>query len=139
MQKPEKKYQPLRGKIIHGDALGRTLGFPTANLQTTDLLPDNGVYIAKLEWNTKLYQGILNIGFRPTVQGCEQRVEMHLFNFNGSLYGESVTVTPLLFLRKERKFETLEALRAQIAQDQAAARDYLQGICTIQDNPCTNS
>lgn len=139
VQKPEKKYQPLRGKIIHGDALGRTLGFPTANLQTTDLLPDNGVYIAKLEWNTKLYQGILNIGFRPTVQGCEQRVEMHLFNFNGSLYGESVTVTPLLFLRKERKFETLEALRAQIAQDQAAARDYLQGICTIQDNPCTNS
>ena len=75
VQKPEKKYQPLRGKIIHGDALGRTLGFPTANLQTTDLLPDNGVYIAQLEWNTKLYQGILNIGFRPTVQGCEQRVE----------------------------------------------------------------
>lgn len=139
VQKPEKKYQPLRGKIIHGDALGRTLGFPTANLHTTDLLPDNGVYIAQLEWNTKLYQGILNIGFRPTVQGCEQRVEIHLFNFNGSLYGENVTVTPLLFLRKERKFETLEALRAQIAQDQAAARDYLQGIRTTQDNPCANS
>ena len=118
----------LHGIVAHGDALGRTIGFPTANLETPDPLPPHGTYVAEMEWQSHVYFGVLNIGLRPTVHGKELRVEIHLLDFKGTLYGEKVTITPLLFLREERKFDSVEALKQQITADVAIARDYLNHI-----------
>lgn len=124
MKKAECDYNKITGIIIHGDAFGQTIGFPTANVKTNDPLPENGVYIATMEWNSKQYNGILNIGTRPTIHGKDLRIEIHLLDFNKNLYGETVSIKPLLFLRKEKKFEKTEELQQQINADKAIAIKY---------------
>jgi riboflavin kinase/FMN adenylyltransferase len=116
----------LAAKIIEGDKLGHQLGFPTANLDTTGfVLPPNGVYAAHGTVRGRTYRAVLNIGHRPTVnQSTPQlRVEVHLLDFSGELYGEEMEVTFAAKLRDEKKFASLEELKAQIARDIAAARE----------------
>lgn len=111
--------------VIRGDQLGRQLGFPTANLDVTDLaLPPDGVYAVHARTRNSMYRGVLNIGHRPTVQSLEhrKRFEAHLLDFNGDLYGEEMEVTYVEKLRDERRFPSLEALKEQIACDIAAAQ-----------------
>jgi len=111
--------------VIRGDQLGHKLGFPTANLDTTGLLlPTNGVYAAHAAVGGKTYRAVLNIGFRPTVQNPtpQPRVEVHLLDFSGEIYGEEIEITFAAKLRDEQKFASLDELKAQIAHDIAEAR-----------------
>jgi len=113
------------GLVMAGDKIGRQLGFPTANLEITGLmLPPNGVYAASTKVNSRLYRVALNIGLRPTVAADEPqlRVEAHLLDFSGDLYGQELEVEISAKLRPEQRFASPAALREQIAQDVAAVR-----------------
>jgi len=115
----------IAGKVVHGDQLGHKLGFPTANLDTTGmLLPPNGVYAAQARIGEKPFRSVLNIGLRPTIQNPtpSPRIEVHLLDFTGDLYGQEMEITFADKLRDEKKFPSVEALREQIQQDVAAAR-----------------
>lgn len=114
------------GKVAHGDARGRQLGFPTANLRLhRTVLPLHGVYAVRVSGAGELpLQGVANIGARPTVGGTEPRLEVHLFDFSGDLYGRRLRVEPLCKLRGEQKFASLEALKNQIAEDARQAREW---------------
>jgi riboflavin kinase/FMN adenylyltransferase len=125
----------LVGQVVQGQQLGRTLGFPTANLQLPPdkFLPQYGVYAVLVtgfafgEQTTIAPQlGVMNIGCRPTVAGDNPTVEVHLLDWHGDLYGQSLTVSLEGFLRPEQKFASLEQLKAQIQRDCTHARTYLQ-------------
>ena len=121
----------LAGPVIPGDRLGRQLGFPTANLDTTGLvLPPHGVYAVQAKLEHDVFQGVLNIGCRPTLGHPlpQLRVEAHLLDFEGDLYGKELEVTPVKKLRDEKKFPSLEALREQIALDSAEARRVFESL-----------
>jgi riboflavin kinase/FMN adenylyltransferase len=110
----------LAGTVVRGDGLGRRLGFPTANLDVTGLaLPPQGVYAVHAETGGKTYRAVLNIGHRPTVQkpNPQLRVEAHLIDFAGNLYGQELEVAFVEKLRAEKKFGSLAELRRQIGQD----------------------
>ncbi len=113
------------GVVVPGDRIGHTLGFPTANLELPNrVLPTNGVYAASARVDGKLFRAALNIGVRPTVAAAQPvlRVEAHLLDFNGDLYGRELDVEVGLKLRDERKFSSPAELREQIARDVAAIR-----------------
>jgi riboflavin kinase/FMN adenylyltransferase len=115
----------LAGLVVRGDQLGGKLGFPTANLDVSGLvLPPSGVYAAHLRAKGESFRGVLNIGYRPTVQSTapQLRVEVHLLDFKGDLYEQELEVTLVKKLREEQMFPSLEALREQIARDVARAR-----------------
>lgn len=108
------------GQVVRGDGLGHQLGFPTANLDTTGLaLPPTGVYAVHAETSGRSWRAVLNLGFRPTVQSPKPqfRVEAHLIDFQGELYGKELEVVFVERLRDERRFPCLAALREQIARD----------------------
>lgn len=112
------------GEIVRGDRLGRKLGFPTCNLDVVGLvLPPPGVYAVRAIARGKTHRAVLNIGIRPTLKAAEPqlRVEAHLLDFKGDLYGEEMEVTFVEKLRGERRFPSLDALRRQIAHDIAKA------------------
>lgn len=116
----------LAGLVIRGDQLGHKLGFPTANLDTAGmLLPPNGVYVAHARLGSQTHRAVLNIGIRPTIQNPTPapRVEVHLLNFTGDLYGQEMEITFATKLRDEQKFSSVDVLRAQIQRDVAAARE----------------
>ncbi len=118
----------IRGEVSHGDKRGRTIGFPTANVPLgRHLEPTRGVYAvtARLADGSTV-PGVANIGRRPTVdEGLESRVEAHLFDWEGDIYGQEIAVALHFFLRAERKFASFDELRAQIATDAAQARAVL--------------
>jgi riboflavin kinase / FMN adenylyltransferase len=112
----------LRGTVIEGNKLGRTLGYPTANIQPDEikkLLPRNGVYAVVVKVNNQVYQGMLNVGIRPTIALPihERTVEVNLFNFNDDIYDKPIEVAFIDWLRCEKKFDTLHALKDQITID----------------------
>ena len=115
----------LSGKVIAGEKIGRTIGFPTANLKISEdykLLPCDGVFFIKTQHNNSSFYGMMNVGFRPTLEGEERSFEVHLFDFNQDLYGEILQVDLLELIRKEKKFASLEELKAQLQEDQAKCR-----------------
>jgi riboflavin kinase/FMN adenylyltransferase len=115
----------LAGEVVRGDQLGHKLGFRTANLDTTGLLlPPNGVYAAHAKVAGKNYRAVLNIGIRPTVDQPtpQPRVEVHLLNSSDELYGQELEVTFAAKLRDEKKFASLDELKAQIARDISEAK-----------------
>ncbi len=120
----------LPGTVVAGDQRGRTIGFPTANLQTgNELLPPNGVYATLAIVDEVAHPAITNVGVRPTVSDAGGRVvETHLLDFSGDLYGRGLRLAFLQRLRDERRFEGLEALRAQITTDVAEARELFRRI-----------
>jgi riboflavin kinase / FMN adenylyltransferase len=118
----------ISGRVVEGDRLGRKLGFPTANLDAINLiLPPNGVYSGSTKWKGQFYRAALNIGLRPTVTtGRPQlRVEAHLLDFNGELYGKELEVEIGEKLRDERKFASSVELREQIAADIKSVRERI--------------
>jgi riboflavin kinase / FMN adenylyltransferase len=116
----------IRGEVMHGDARGRTIGFPTANIPLgRHLEPDRGVYAVTTSLGGTLVKGVANIGLRPTVGGTESRLEAHFFDFAADLYGQDVTIALHHFIREERKFDDFAALREQIAADARQARVLL--------------
>ncbi|MCQ8242378.1 bifunctional riboflavin kinase/FAD synthetase [Rhizosaccharibacter radicis] len=123
----------LRGPVRHGDARGRLLGFPTANIPLgRHLEPARGVYAVRVRLpNGDLRGGVANIGLRPTVnQTKESRLEVHLFDFDGDLYERELSVSLLVLLRDEKRFDGLDALKTQIALDAAQARAVLDAGTT---------
>ena len=113
------------GTVIEGRRLGRTLGFPTANVRPeSEQLPPNGVYAVRVLVDGKSHAGIANVGVRPTVsnEGVQRLVEVHLFDFSGDLYDCDIEVFFGRFVRPEQKFPDLDALRAQITSDVASVR-----------------
>jgi len=116
----------IAGKVIEGDRLGRTLGAPTANIDTAGLvLPPNGVHAVHADVKGRSFRAVANIGIRPTLNNPAppRRLEVHLLDFNGDLYGSEMEITFAEKLRDERRFESLDALKKQIAADIGAALD----------------
>lgn len=115
----------LTGTVVKGQQLGRTLGFPTANLQlpADKFLPRWGVYSVWVEgWSFQSQPGVMNVGCRPTVAGDRPTVEVYLLDWSGDLYGQTLTVHLAHFLRPEAKFDSLDALKSQIQKDCEMAR-----------------
>lgn len=116
----------LTGVVQPGDARGRTIGFPTANLgDVKEMLPAYGVYAVRVRHGGASHGGVMNVGVRPTVDGISLRIEAHLFDFDADLYGETLQVDLVTRLRGEQKFAGIDELRAQIAKDAEAARKAL--------------
>ena len=118
----------LAATVVAGDQVGHQLGFPTANLETTGfVLPPNGVYAAHATVRGQTHRAVVNLGHRPTLQQPtpQLRVEVHLLDFSGQIYGEEMEVTFAARLRAEMKFPSMEALREQIGRDVTAARELM--------------
>jgi riboflavin kinase / FMN adenylyltransferase len=118
----------LTGTVSEGDKLGRTIGFPTANLEISEqhkLIPARGVYAVYGTVNGQRLKGMLNIGMRPTVGGLKQTIETHFFDFNQDIYHQELQLELVARLRDEQKFPGLDALKAQLAKDQEAALQVL--------------
>ena len=118
------------GKVIEGNKLGRTIGYPTANLQIEDehkLVPGNGVYavLASINKTGNLLKGMMNIGLRPTINGTSKVIEINIFDFDHDIYGETLTVSLKKYLRSEIKFNGLEALKTQLGKDKESAQAAL--------------
>ena len=125
------RFWEIEGRVERGDARGRLIGFPTANLMLGDYLrPAAGVYAVRVgieqDGRTQWHDGVANLGQRPTFGGSDLRLEAHLFDFDGDLYGRHLRVALIEHLRPERKFPGIDALKAQIAADAAQARTLLQ-------------
>ena len=122
----------LTGEVIHGNKLGRTIGFPTANLkidQTTKMLPEIGVYAVRVQLNDRNFEGVMNIGKKPTVQQSDLiSVEVFLFEFAEEIYGELLTVTIFDRLRGEQRFGSVEELKQQLKKDEQNARSVFMSM-----------
>jgi len=122
----------LEGEVVHGDGRGRTIGFPTANLDVWDeqFLPLKGVYAGWAHLNGETFMAVSNIGNRPTFNGGVVTVEAHLLDFDRDIYGERLAFDVVAFLRPELKFNGVEALVAQIRQDAIEGRALLSALTT---------
>ena len=123
----------IKGTIVHGKQLGRTIGFPTANLQPDDpavVTAQNGVYVALIavEGYPEPMKCMLNQGSHPTVPEGAPTIEAHVLDFSGDLYGKRVAVEYLHFIRPEVRFGSLDELKAQIARDGETARGYFRSL-----------
>ena len=117
----------ISGRILHGDKRGRTIGFPTINVSIRRRLsPVLGVFAVSVEINQSAYQGVCNVGKRPTVAGEKTLLEVHIFDFDKSVYGEHATVLFEHRIREEKKFDSFEQLKHQIEQDANNARRYFK-------------
>lgn len=121
------------GRVVHGKELGRTIGFPTANIEPLDphcMVPADGVYaVSAILPDGSTFPAMVNIGHRPTVDNpatALRSIEAHIIGFNGDIYGSVVSIAFVRFLRKERKFATLDELRAQLTIDAHATKESLQ-------------
>lgn len=116
------------GIVVKGKQLGRTIGFPTANISIEEeykLLPKNGVYIVQTSNEGMNYFGMMNIGTRPTIDGTTQSVEVYIFDFDKEIYNIKLTVSVLKFIREEKKFESFEHLKEQIEKDKITTIKFI--------------
>jgi len=121
----------MTGEVVKGKQLGRTIGFPTANIQIKEdykKIPKNGVYVVKAIVDQKEVFGMMNIGFNPTVNGDKQNIEVHLFDFDADIYGQQIEVSLLHYLREEQKFGSVELLTAQLHQDKKDAIAFINQL-----------
>jgi len=115
----------LSGEVIHGKQLGRTIGFPTANLKYNQnfILPKIGVYYTNIKVNNNIYKGITSVGNNPTVEGKTLTIETYILEFNKDIYGENIDISFIKKIRDEKKFNGLEELKAQLQKDKSFAKD----------------
>ncbi|NOR27487.1 MAG: bifunctional riboflavin kinase/FAD synthetase [Lutibacter sp.] len=121
----------LTGNVVKGRNLGEKIGFPTANLhikETYKLLPKTGAYVVSSEIENTTVFGMMNIGFRPTVSGKHQTIEIHFFNFNKNLYNKTIQINVLSFLREEQKFNSVEKLKKQLHKDKENSLNIINGM-----------
>jgi riboflavin kinase/FMN adenylyltransferase len=110
----------ITGAVVKGERLGNTIGYPTANLEVKEsykLIPKKGAYLVRSKINGMYVHGMMNIGVRPTVNGVHQTIETHFFDFDTDLYGQKIQIELISFLRDEQKFESVDALKHQLAAD----------------------
>ena len=114
----------LTGRVVMGDRIGRTLGYPTANIEVDSkfkLIPADGIYAATVRYEHRIYKGMLYIGNRPTINGMKQNIEVNLFDFKEEIYGEEVTIYIQKWIRGDMKFANLEELKVQLQKDKEDA------------------
>jgi riboflavin kinase/FMN adenylyltransferase len=119
----------LYGRVIKGDKIGRTIGYPTANIfieESYKLIPSDGIYAVKIGMNGDTYKGMAYIGQRPTINGMTRNIEVNIFDFNQEIYGQYVTMYFMEFLRHDVKFTGLEALKEQLKKDKEDTIAYFQ-------------
>lgn len=119
----------LTGTVVKGKQLGRTIGFPTANLSIKEsykLIPQNGVYVVSSIINDKTVYGMMNIGFNPTVNGQHQTIEVYYFDFDEDLYDKELRISILNRIRSEQKFESVLKLKEQLAQDKITSLEFIK-------------
>jgi len=118
----------LTGTVVQGDKIGRALGYPTANIHIDfqqKLIPADGIYAVRIRHDRKLYDGMLNIGFRPTFKGTQRRIEVHIFDFDDIIYGDRLTIKLYKQIRREIKFPDQEALKRQLDEDKTQSQRIL--------------
>jgi riboflavin kinase/FMN adenylyltransferase len=121
----------LTGNVIKGNQLGRTIGFPTANIEIPEdykLIPKNGVYIVTVNVNKQTVFGMMNIGVKPTLGENKLSIEVHLLNFNNDIYNQKIQVNILERVRDEQKFDSFEALKLQLETDKQNAVNYFDNL-----------
>ncbi|MDN3675231.1 bifunctional riboflavin kinase/FAD synthetase [Flavobacterium branchiarum] len=121
----------LTGTVVKGKQLGRTIGFPTANLKIEEeykLIPKNGVYIVKSTINEKVVYGMMNIGLNPTVGGQAQSIEIHFLDFNEDIYDLEIAVSLLQYIREEQKFGSVALLKEQLEKDKTTTLDFINKL-----------
>ena len=121
----------LSGKVVEGNKVGRTLGYPTANLRTDDIkkvLPAQGVYIARVMHNGNWYEAMVNIGIRPTLDMDHVTIEAHLFDFDKDIYGQMIRIAFLDRMRDELRFNSLAELKVQLDRDAMLSRRLLKQV-----------
>ena len=127
----------IYGKVVEGDKIGRTIGFPTANLSIEDeykLIAAGGVYACRVVWRGKHFLGMGNIGYRPTINGNHDlRTEVHIFDFDEEIYGDELCVYFVDRIRNEKKFENLNALKEQLHKDEITVRRLFSQAPDISD------
>ncbi|MGB1109961.1 MAG: riboflavin biosynthesis protein RibF [Gammaproteobacteria bacterium] len=121
------RHYAIVGRVIHGDKLGRTIGFPTVNIRLhRRVAPIEGIYAVRISGERiGMHDGVAYSGRRPTVSGEDHRLEVFIFDFDGDVYGQRLKVELLSFLRPDKKFDSLDELKSQIAEDVDNARQYL--------------
>lgn len=118
----------LKGTVIEGDKIGRTIDFPTANIEvgfTNKFIPAQGIYAVKVKIDLSYFNGMLNIGFRPTFGGNQRRIEVNIFEFDENIYGKTISVEFFNKIRSEIKFENSQALKEQLQNDKIKAKQIL--------------
>ncbi|MQP53699.1 MULTISPECIES: bifunctional riboflavin kinase/FAD synthetase [unclassified Flavobacterium] len=121
----------ISGKVVEGKKIGRTIGFPTANIklsETYKLLPKNGVYIVSCKINDTLFYGMMNIGNNPTIGDNEQSIEVHFFELNQDIYNHNLQISILKHIREEQKFNSIEELKSQLENDKALSIAFIKTI-----------
>jgi riboflavin kinase/FMN adenylyltransferase len=111
----------LTGKVVKGDGLGKRINYPTANINIEEnykIIPKDGVYLIKTKIDNKPYDGMMNIGHRPTIGSNDKSIEVHLFNFNQDIYNKLMSIEIILKIRDEIKFSSIEALKEQLLKDE---------------------
>lgn len=123
------RHYTLTGTVLQGEQLGRTIGYPTANIQPSDpdqLIPENGVYAVRVTYKNKSYGAMLNIGYRPTVSNEHKlNIEAHIFDFSGEIYGDELEIEFIQRTRDEQKFNSVDELKQQLAKDKITALEIL--------------
>ncbi|WP_185876786.1 bifunctional riboflavin kinase/FAD synthetase [Blattabacterium cuenoti] len=121
-------FYTLSGYVIKGRGIGKTISFPTANIQVDSkkLVPKNGVYAAKINYLNHFYQGMLNIGINPTITSVSKKlhIEVHIFNFLKNIYGKKIDILIIHMIREEKKFNTLKELKKQIEKDEVNIKNF---------------
>jgi riboflavin kinase / FMN adenylyltransferase len=120
----------ITGNVVKGKNLGQKIGFPTANIQLQEpykLLPKTGAYVVKSQIENKTIFGMMNIGYRPTVSGEKQTIEIHFFDFNKDLYGTVIQIDVLAYLRDEQKFDSVKLLTNQLQEDKQNSLEIIDG------------
>ena len=118
----------IEGIVVKGDQIGRSIGFPTANIQIQEshkLIPADGIYAVHMLWQSQTYKGMLYIGDRPTVQGSKKVIEVNIFEFDQEIYDEQIQVKLIAYIRGDQKFDSLAALKLAIQQDEINCRKAL--------------
>lgn len=125
----------VRGTVVHGEKRGRTIGFPTANLRLSApyIVPRNGVYGVRAKLEGKVYDGVMNVGIKPTFENerKEKSLEVHLFDFTGDIYDKAMEIQFLFFIREEQKFAGVDALIAQINSDVVTAKGQFAKLSIV--------
>ena len=121
----------FNGNVVHGNSIGKTISFPTANIEVDEpykLVPKNGVYIVKTFIDKKLIFGMMNIGVNPTFDGTKQSIEIHFLNFNKNIYNKNLTIYMISRIRDEKKFNSVEDLKKQLELDKVSTLSYIESL-----------
>ena len=119
------------GNVLHGNNIGKTISFPTANIKIDapyKLVPKNGVYIVKTTIDNQITFGMMNIGYNPTFNGKQKSIEIHFINFNKNIYDKTLTIEMILRIRNEIKFNTVDDLKKQLEQDKLSTLNYIKSL-----------